>query len=408
MQRQIHYLKNLTPFRGIAALLVVIYHLDLMLGIGGGGLVPVKDSIILSKMYLMVDFFFILSGFIMCYVYSKWFVEAVSFKEFKRFIIARFARIYPIHLLTLFYTITLFYISSRLKIPEVPVLQVADSTISIITNLLLIHSLNLHNWFTWNHASWSISAEWWAYMVFPLLVKPIMRLKTKGILLGIGLCFSGYILITYILVPLVTIPSEIPFVKLDPAKHVINVAYQFGYIRCLCGFILGMCIYQCYKAGWGSKLLDSGFILTLVTIGLFTCMHLDLPDFITVAFFPLILLCGTYGSSGINKLFSKKPLQLIGDWSFSIYMIHEPLLYTFGAITTYLQPIRKSLPSLPPPVPDRLTNWIISIPFIIITLFISFLTYRYIEMPARKLINGLSIPANSSISSTSIFLQPRK
>ncbi len=71
------YLSNLTPLRGIAALLTVVFHVDLMIGVGGNMLIKLKDSPILTRMYLMVDFFFILSGFIMLHVYGKWFAEKV-------------------------------------------------------------------------------------------------------------------------------------------------------------------------------------------------------------------------------------------------------------------------------------------------------------------------------------------
>ncbi len=390
MQKTIRYLANLTPLRGIAALLTVFFHLDLTLGSGGDCLVKFNDSMILSRMYLMVDFFFILSGFIMCHVYSKWFAEAITGTQFKKFTIARFARIYPMHLVTLIYTIILFYISSLLQIPKVPVLQSADSGYSVFTNLLLIHSMNLHNWFSWNHASWSISTEWWAYMVFPFLVKPIMKLKPSGIIMVIALCFIGYLGITYYIIPIITVPPELPFVKINPAALSLNVAYQFGFLRCLCGFTLGMAMYQCYKAGWGAKLLSNGYAIAIIGIGVFTCMHLALPDVITVAFFPLLLLSGSYGSAGIDKLFALKPLQLLGDWSFSIYLVHEPLLYTMGSITAYLHPIGKTVQAGPPLKPDMSTAWLISIGFIAVTILVSSLTYRFVEVPARNWINGRS------------------
>ena len=65
------YLSNLTPLRGIAALLTVMFHVDLMLGGGGNPLVKFKDALLFTRRYLMVDFFFVLSGFIMCHVYGK-------------------------------------------------------------------------------------------------------------------------------------------------------------------------------------------------------------------------------------------------------------------------------------------------------------------------------------------------
>ena len=71
------YLSNLTPLRGVAALLTIIYHVDLMLGGGGNMLLKTKDSLLFSRLYLMVDFFFILSGFIMCHVYGELFASSV-------------------------------------------------------------------------------------------------------------------------------------------------------------------------------------------------------------------------------------------------------------------------------------------------------------------------------------------
>src|SRR5436305_824177 len=94
VNRRISYLSNLTPLRGIAALLTVIFHIDIFLG---WEMMPPGGSPLLSHMYLMVDFFFILSGFIMCHVYGNRFLKDVRTTEFKKFMIARFSRIYPLH-----------------------------------------------------------------------------------------------------------------------------------------------------------------------------------------------------------------------------------------------------------------------------------------------------------------------
>ncbi len=101
------YLPNLTPLRGIAALLTVIFHVDLYIGMGGGGLLRTNDSLFITKLYLMVDFFFVLSGFVMCHVYGKWFSHSVDSFSFKKFTIARFARVYPLHFFTLLYLVAL-------------------------------------------------------------------------------------------------------------------------------------------------------------------------------------------------------------------------------------------------------------------------------------------------------------
>src|SRR5216683_6430 len=73
------YLSNLTPMRGIAALLTVIFHINFFIGYG---LEPAPGSTIMHDMYLMVDFFFILSGFIMSHVYGHRFTIQVMKSDF--------------------------------------------------------------------------------------------------------------------------------------------------------------------------------------------------------------------------------------------------------------------------------------------------------------------------------------
>lgn len=382
------YLNNLTPMRGIAALLTVIYHVDLMIGNGGDMLVKQSQSMVLSRMYLMVDFFFILSGFIMFYVYGKMFASNVNKASFKKFTVARFARVYPLHFFTFCYCIVLFFISGRIGIPKIPVLQIENTSFSMLTNTLLLHSMNFHNWFSWNHASWSISVEWWAYMLFPFLVAPISNMHSSKKIIIAMLCFIGYLAITFLIIPIVTVPKEIPFVKANPSQLTINVAYQYGYIRCLCGFILGMMVYQAYSAKWLSKFLANGYILLVLTLLSFISMHFNLPDFVTIIPFPFILLSGAYGSVGIDNFFANKFLQRLGDWSFSIYLVHQPLLFTIGSVMSYLNSLDANKPVTgPPPKPEMLTGWLICIAFIVLTLLISFITYKYIEVPARNRLN---------------------
>ena len=132
--KPVNYLSNLTPLRGIAALLTVIFHVNIMVGFA---LINANSTGILNRMYLMVDFFFILSGFILSYVYGRYFSEGVSKAAFKKFTIARFARVYPLHFVTLVYTIVLFGISAQLGIPK-SIVESQNSIFSIITNLLLL------------------------------------------------------------------------------------------------------------------------------------------------------------------------------------------------------------------------------------------------------------------------------
>jgi peptidoglycan/LPS O-acetylase OafA/YrhL len=372
------YLSNLTPLRGIAALLTVIYHSDIMVNF-----VISSHFTILKRMHLMVDFFFILSGFIMCHVYGSRFQGGVTGKEFKKFTIARFSRVYPLHLVTLVYLIIMFGISGYLGIPK-SIVQIENSAYSIFTNLFLLHSMNFHQWFTWVHASWSISTEWWAYMLFPFLVVPFMKLKPTGRFMICMLCFGGYLAISYFIVPIVTVPPSIPFVAVNPADISLNISYQYGFLRCLSGFILGMMMYQGYREGWGKKMLGNGFAMFLIALGVFGTLQLNTADIITVSFFPLLLLAGAYGSKNLDALFKTKPLQKLGDWSFSIYLVHQPILYTAVNISAYYH---FALGDFTAPPPSLAGACLITVCFIAVTLFFSFLSYRLLEVPARIWLN---------------------
>lgn len=387
------YLTNLTSLRGIAALLTVVYHVDLMLGNGGGLLLRTADSLMFSRLYLMVDFFFILSGFIMLHVYGTSFSRGVTSAAFRKFTLARFARVYPLHLATLLYCVALYAIAARLGVPENPIAQAANSPASLVSNLLLLQSMNVHEWFTWVHASWSISTEWWMYMLFPFLVVPFARIGAAGRAVVVALCFAGYVGIMLWIVPIVTVPASIPFAKLDPASLSLDVAYQYGILRCLFGFLIGMALYRAYQQSWGKRWLGNGYAMLALVACEMLALHVAAPDALTVTFLPLILLSAAYGSQRMDQLLGSTPMRTLGDWSFSIYLTHQPMLFTWFAYVGYralgTPPVAASSP---PPVTSLLAGWGQCGLFIALLLVVARLTYRYIELPARQHINAWARP----------------
>ncbi|WP_169704817.1 hypothetical protein [Runella slithyformis] len=99
-----------------------------------------------------------------------------------------------------------------------------------------------------------------------------------------------------------------------------------------------MMVYGYYVDGAAKQLFANGYALLLFTLGLGLCLHFAVPDVFSVAFFPLILLSAAYGSKNMDAFFGTKPLQRIGDWSFSIYLVHQPLMYTIATVMAYLTP----------------------------------------------------------------------
>ncbi|MHA4808038.1 acyltransferase family protein [Flavitalea flava] len=374
------YLSNLTALRGIAALLTVLFHVDIVLSSFGGRLLDGKISSFINHMYLMVDFFFVLSGFILCYVYSKSFEGPVKGQDIKKFTIARFARVYPLHLFSLLLTTLFLFLLHQWGAKVSPILDAENSVYSFITNLFLLHSMNLHQWFTFTHASWSISTEWWMYMLFPFLVRPFLKLSRPGRLVVFALCILGYLVIGYVLVPLVKVPDD-RFLRVTPFS--LNVAYQFGFFRCLFGFVIGMIVYFGYKRDWSKQLFSSGYTFLVLISGLALCLHFAVLDVFTVLIFPGILLSAAYGNRKLDTILASKPLQRLGDWSFSLYLIHQPFLYQGAALLGNPEKTGIAIPKM-----GMLISWLACSIFVVFILFISYLSYRFIEVPARNFING--------------------
>ncbi len=376
------YLQNLTPLRGIAALLTLVFHAEIFLSfIGGSMLIDPSKSSLLSGMYIMVDFFFVLSGFILCYVYADYFIEGFNTQKFKTFFAARFARIYPMHFFSLCLTAGIWGIAGSLGFPKFPLMQIENSVYSFVTNLFLLHSMNFHHWFTFTHASWSISTEWWMYMLFPFIAMPILKLPKQTWILIVAFCIGLYLLIEFVLRPEVTIPLEISVGMTPDPQPNLNVSFQYGFFRCMAGFVLGMATYLVFTINWAKSILATGWVLIIEVFGIFLCLHFNVNDLAVVLFFPFVLLTAAYGNSSFNAFFESKPLQKLGDWSYSIYLIHQPFLILF---TLVMLIINRPEPGKTAVVWSQTEAWMVLFGFIAFSLFVSWLAYRFFEVPMRN------------------------
>jgi len=138
---------------------VVLYHAK------GNGVLG--QSSVIGGAFLFVDFFFVLSGFVMAEAYSARIEDGRAFREF---MVRRFGRVWPLHaaILVAFLGLEL----SKLALVRLTALQFANAPFTasmapegFLPSLLLVHAMGLLKELTWNGPSWSIGAEFWTYAV---------------------------------------------------------------------------------------------------------------------------------------------------------------------------------------------------------------------------------------------------
>lgn len=281
-------LPQFTGLRGIAALLVLFYHvrtpqgLELYFG--------VFDPF--SKFgRLGVDVFFVLSGFVITYVYGQMFADGFDGRALRSFAVARFARLYPLHFVMLFVMLGVYAIALHAGVQP-------TETSGYSWEGLLLSFLLVQQWFhvvSPNPGSWSISVELANYLMFPLMALTLsLRLPRHWPTFAIVI---GAILLE-------TIVTEQVF-------------------RGMVEFIMGSAAYvqsTRFDPRRLSKLAGVVFVLPFVASYV---VDRELPGLAAFCFaITMLLLCGRDMSVvSFRRLCSSKSIVFIGDISYSVYLL---------------------------------------------------------------------------------------
>ncbi len=343
----------------MAALCVVAYHLQY----GIDAHLAFEDATTFFRRgYLFVDLFFILSGFIISYVNRGDRTATVPAAEYRDFLGRRLIRLYPLLLFTLAFMLA-FSIAFSLFCHLTHKPDAIDwSPTSLI--VLLSQVLMLNAWTTlppgWNIPTWSISAELFAYLMFPLLVGlHALRPRLALALLAV-VAIAFYAVVGTGLASLDILGFPAPF-------------------RCLAGFALGMLIY--YARAWIAALpvplLAAAQIVAVAATIL--CLTIACNDVLIVPAFA-VLVATTWTDAGpLPWLIVRRPLLYLGDISYSVYLTHVPVI---EALHPFWLQVAKRLPASP--AVDRI-GWL-ALCYAGV-LLLSHFTYRRIEIPARRNLN---------------------
>jgi len=365
------YLSNLTPLRGLAAILVAVFHFEMTTG----RFVPAGTTMFFEKSYLMVDLFFVLSGFIMLHVYGRAFDGGLKKGELRHFLVARFARTYPLHLFTLLLLVVIVRYLTNWGNPPILLEQPRD----ILPNVFLLQSFGVCPIYNWNIPSWSISAEWGAYLVFPFLALWISR-QRKGatILLTLGVV-AAWCCIEYVL------PRKNPLNPAIPVPHNLNTTFDYGWLRGVAGFSAGMIMYQLYRLSGIGRVMGSDAVSALVLLLVAAGLHFAINDALVVVLFAAVVLNFALNDGGLHRICNNRVLQYLGDISYSIYLmqifLQEPFSHGFR------------LPGVTGNARGRfnIDFWPglgYCVIYLLLLVGLASLTYYVVERPCRKWINA--------------------
>jgi peptidoglycan/LPS O-acetylase OafA/YrhL len=306
---KVHF-RVLDSWRGIAALLVALFHLNLY-----SAIYPLD---FVRNAYLFVDFFFVLSGFVITYSYGD---RLKTFDDLGAFAIRRFGRLWPLHVVVLLAFLAAesakAVLASRGASFYVSPFSSINSLDTIPINLVFGQSFGLVQHLTWNSPSWSICAEFWTYLVF-------------GAVLVLGATWlSRWRFATTGLVVAVLAVSVLTLVLF--AKSGIDASYDLGFVRCLYGFLVGHLTYRLFqvtpKATLDSKLPEWAMLIVIAE-------HVSLVGRSEYSFFaPLVFAAAVFvfafEAGPVSRLMSNKVNDWLGKVSYSIYMWQAFIIFNF-------------------------------------------------------------------------------
>lgn len=347
---------ELESIRGIAALLVVIYHIP-------NWNPAVFNVAIFRNGYLMVELFFVLSGFVIYRAYAE---NIPSRGKLLRFQFLRFCRLYPVHLLFL----TVFLLLECIKyVADVkfgirsskttPFLE--NSWTAFVQQLFLVQAIGgTGNALTFNAPAWSISVEFYTYLLFGLIALYFGKFKTVV-----------FALLAFL---------SLAILMAQPLNDYSNL------LKCTTGFFIGCCTAN--LAG-RFNLVVRPYVLALAFLGLVLFLQFKKNESYDVVIYLLtsiLILAIMYSDIGaVKRILRLKFFTWLGAISYSVYMSHSVLLWMFNQIHRFFFNRPEILiegrlvPQLP--LAETLISYVLAI---LLVLLVSNLVYLKIEKPFRE------------------------
>lgn len=349
-------INTLTGIRGLAALWVILFHTYFLSDVHAAALGDFWASLA-GRGWLGVDLFFVLSGFVVSYVYLDKMAEFNPSNALD-FYMRRLARIYPAHLFVLFLFLLLFFLAHQLGLSFNRDHYAWDR---FWTQLVLLNGVGLAVKNGWNYVSWSISAEFAAYLLFPGLAILVARLKARTALF--------FMILTFLMMFTLALTVNEGKAYFLPWSATLS--------RVLSEFFLGCLAFKVYQSAILPRIAPyiAPFLFFLI-IAVAGISHAPLVDGYLVVLFSLFIpFIAADESSWLARSLQSRSLMYLGEISFSVYLIQN-LVEIFVNVGTgrviFLSQLVASRP---------MTNFVINA---VLSIVAGSLLYHLVERKAQK------------------------
>jgi peptidoglycan/LPS O-acetylase OafA/YrhL len=368
---QPHRFQALDGWRGICALLIALHHF------------PAHGFIyhlpLVRNAWLLVDFFFVLSGFVITHAYRD---RLSSGGAVGSFAIRRFFRLWPLQasILAAFIALELYrYLATGTGFTG------ERSIFAIFTNLTLVQSLGLHGMLTWNTPSWAVSTEFWTYVVFALVVFFAGRFRV----------FASAVLIAL----------SIAILALH-SRYGMRETFDWGIARCIYGFFLGSLTYEAWSRGWFAGLRGSAFEIAALVLAIAYLVFIpgDRPlEYLAPPVFAVFALAFANDAGMVSRVMSGAALQSLGQWSYAIYLVQMLVIVLMVSALDSFAPGHTAIGvdgvefiHFGGFVDDAIT-----LIYLALLIALAAAAWRFIEVPGQRLAIRKFLPSRKSAASPS-------
>ena len=293
--------ETLDGWRGLAALAIAFYHFPVAHSF--------REMAGWKNLEFFVDFFFVLSGFVICHAWGQ---RLASLPDARTFMLRRFWRVWPLHFAVLFVFFALelaewgAWRAVGLSLGEAP-FSGPSSLPALLSNIVLVQSFNLHGTTTWNGPAWSISVEFWTYLVFAAVM-----LLFRGKAWALALVAAAGAIMVALWSPIW-----------------LFATHDYGMPRALYGFFVGALVYRLLETrGEGGR---AGTMLELAALGAMILWMASTGMNVTSMFAPIVfaglVVVFARGGGVVSAVLLSRPVQALGLWSYSIYLVHTLIYY---------------------------------------------------------------------------------